>query len=148
MDITVYEKLYEALKVALEEFNTQSGFKAELSGYSPDSPKYPLIIFSEIRNQPKTHFYSRREQISSLGYRVDIFAKTAPITLPDKKKITMNKQEICRKLMQFATDFFQMKIGLNLISNNSFDSVGTQGELYQITLVFQQSHNDKREYFF
>lgn len=147
MDITVYDKLYEALKVALEEFNTESGFKAQISTYAPDEPKYPLLILSEIRNQPNGYFYGGREQVSSLGYRVDIFAKTSIITLPDKKKITLNKQQICRQLMQFITDFMQFKIGLNLISSNYNDSAGTQGELYQQILVFQQNYYENKEMF-
>lgn len=148
MDITVYDKLYEAFEIALQEFNAESGFKAELSGYSPDSPKYPLLILSEVRNQPYSPFIGIKERVSSLGYRVDIFAKTSIITLPDKKKTTMNKQQICRKLMEFVNNFMQVKIGLNLISNNSFDSVGTQGELYQITLVFQQNYYENKEFLY
>lgn len=148
MDITVYDKLYEALETALNEFNTKSGFKAQISPYAPDEPKYPLIILTEVRNQPKTHFYSRRERVSSLGYRIDIFAKTTPVTKQGTKtKVVVNKQQICRQLMQFITDFMQMNIGMNLISKNEFDSVGTQGELYQITLVFQQNYFENKEYF-
>lgn len=148
MDITVYDKLYEALETALNEFNTKSGFKAQICPYEPSSPQYPLIILTEVRNQPKTKIYSRIEQISSLGYSVDIFAKSAVITTPDKKKVTVNKQQICRQLMQFITDFMQWQIGMNLISKNEDGAVATQGELYRIILVFQQSHNDNREYFF
>lgn len=148
MDITVYNKLYESLEVALTEFNSKSGFGATISPYSPDEPKYPLIILTEVRNQPKTHFYSVRERVSSLGYRVDIFAKTALITSPNKKKEPFTKQQICRQLMQFITDFMQMNIGMNLISKNEFDSIGTQGELYQITLVFQQNYLENKEIFF
>lgn len=148
MDITVYPKLYEALEIALEEFNAETGFKAQIKTYSPDSPQYPLIVFSEVRNQPKTHIYSRREQIYSLGYKFDIYAKTSVITLPDKKKVTLNKQEICRQLMEFITNFMQFKVGMDLISNNFDDKAGTQGELYKQILVFQKSHNNNREYFF
>lgn len=148
MDITVYDKLYEALEIALNEFNTKSGFKAQISPYAPDEPKYPLIILSEARNQPHSQYNGIRQRVSSLGYKVDIYAKTSIITLPNKKKTTLNKQQICRELMQFITDFMQVKIGLNLISNNNFDSVGTQGELYQITLVFQQNYYENKEYFF
>lgn len=147
MDITVYDKLYEALEVALIEFNNKSGFGATLSRYSPEEPKYPLIIMDEIRNQPISSYTNYREEISSLGYRVDIFAKTALITKPNKTKEPYTKQQICREIMKFVVDFMQYKIGLRLISNNAFDSVGTQGELYQIVLVFQQNHNDKREIF-
>lgn len=147
MDITVYDKLYEALEIALNEFNNKSGFKANISHYSPSEPKYPLIILTEVRNQPKSYFYSRRECVSSLGYRVDILAKTSIITLPNKTKTTQDKQQICRQLMQFIADFMQINIGINLISKNEFDSIGTQGELYQITLVFQQDYLENKEMF-
>lgn len=148
MDITVYDKLYEALKIALNEFNDASGFKANISPYSPDEPSYPLFILTEVRNQPHSQYNGIRQRVSSLGYKVDIFAKTMLVTQPNKKKEVVNKQQICRQLMQFITDFMQVKIGLNLISNNNFDSVGTQGELYQITLVFQQNFYENKEYFF
>lgn len=147
MDITVYDKLYEALETALQEFNTASGFGANISPYSPDEPKYPLIILTEVRNQPRSRFYSVRERVSSLGYRVDIFAKTLLITKPDKTKKPHTKQQICRQIMQFVTEFMEYKLGFDLISNNSFDSVGTQGELYQITLVFQQDYLENKEMF-
>lgn len=148
MDITVYDKIYEALESALSEFNDKSGFKANISHYSPDEPKYPLIILTEIRNQPHSQYNGLKQRVSSLGYRLDIFAKTSIITLQSKKKTTVDKQQICRQLMQFATDFMQIKIGLNLISKNEFDNIGTQGELYQITLVFQQNYYENKEYFF
>lgn len=149
MDITVYDKLYEALKVALEEFNTQSGFGATIKQFVPTDQTYPLIVFTEVRNQPQTHYYSRREQVSSLGYSVVIQSKTLLVKKQgEKTKKEVNKQQICRELMKFITDFMQMKIGLNLISKNEFDRLGTQGELYQITLVFQQNYFENREYFF
>lgn len=145
MDITVYDKLYEALEAALTEFNNASGFGATLSPYSPDEPKYPLVILTEVRNQPRNRFYGTRERVSSLGYRVDIFAKTALITKPNKTKEPYTKQQICRQLMQFIAEFMEYKLGFNLISNNPFDSVGTQGELYQIILVFQQNYLENKE---
>ena len=148
MDITVYKKLYEALEVALVEFNNQTNFGVSLSPYSPEEPKYPLIVMDEARNTPISKYTHNREEISSLGYRVDIFAKTALITKPDKKKEPFTKQQICREIMAFVDNFMRRRIGLEQISYNYFDSVGTQGELYQIVLVYQQKHNDKREYFF
>ena len=155
MDITVYDKLYEALKVDLEKFNAKSGFNAQICTYAPDKPKYPLIIFSEVRNQPNNYFYGGREKVSSLGYRVDIFAKTAPVTTtvttkgakPKTVKPAVNKQQTCRELMQFVTDFMENKMGFELISNNYNDSAGTQGELYQQMLVFQQNYYENKEMF-
>lgn len=147
MNITVYDKLYEALDIVLKKFNTESGYNVGLAPFEPAEPQYPLVIFDEIRNQPQTVYYSSREEISSLGYRVDIFAKTATITPPNGKKGQVTKQQICRNIMQVVTDFLQKRIKLRLISNNSFPSVGTQGELYQIVLVFQRPHYDNREQF-
>lgn len=147
MDITVYDKLYEALEKALVDFNAKTGYNAALSPFEPQNPEYPLIIMYEVRNQPKTVLYSPREEISSMGYRVDIFAKTKLITPPDGEKKSVDKQTICRVIMDFITNFMQKGIGLRLISNNPFPNVGTQGELYEIVLVFQRDHFDNREIF-
>lgn len=148
MDITVYNKLYDTLEKAIKEFNKQSGIQASISGYEPASPKYPLVVFEEIRNQPYGNYDSPREPISSMGYKVSIFAKTSAITLPDKTKKTFNKQEICRELTGYIANFLQYKVGLTLISNNSFPTVGTQGELYEIILVFQRNYNIKKQFFY
>jgi hypothetical protein len=147
MDITVYDKLCEVLNTALTEFNSQTGFNANMAKYAPDEPKYPLLIITEVRNQPKTHFYSTRERTSSIGFKVDIFSKTTIITDENKNKTILDKQQTCRQLMQFVVDFMLGDIGVNLISKNEFDKVGTQGELYQITLVFQQNYLENKEYF-
>lgn len=147
MDITVYDKLYEALEAALNDFNATSGYKAKIAHYPPQNPEFPLVILTEARNQPQGAFYSHRERISSLGYKVDIYAKANVITL-NNQKIKLTKQQICRELMKYITDFMQYKVRLNLISNNSFDRIGTQGELYKTTLVFQKNYFENKEYFF
>lgn len=139
MDITVYDKLYEAFEKALQRFSDKSGITVAIAHYAPSKPSYPLVVFSEVRNQPRTTFYSNRQRISSLGYKADIFAKT---------KGAKTKMDIAREIMQFTVDFFQTSIGLNLISNNNFENVGTNGEIYQITLVFQQPYYENGEYFF
>lgn len=139
MDITVYDKLYEAVEQAITDFNAEHNYSVALAHYAPNSPKYPLVIMSENRNQPQTRYYGSRERVSSLGYTFEIYAKTIK---------TNTKQAICREIMQFITDFMQDGIGLNLISNNSFDNVGTQGELYRIVLVFQKPYYENKEYFF
>ena len=138
MDITVYDKLYEALDAAITDFNSTAKYKVALAHYAPNSPQYPLVVLYENRNQPYGRYSGSRERISSLGYTVEIYAKTkAPFT----------KQDICRQIMQFVVDFMQNKIGIGLISNNSFDNVGTQGELYRIVLVFQRPFYENKEHF-
>ncbi|MCM1440076.1 MAG: hypothetical protein NC131_12870 [Roseburia sp.] len=139
MDTTVYDKLYEVVELALTDFNAEHDYTVALSHYAPNSPKYPLVVMSENRNQPQTRYYGRREQVSSLGYTFETYAKTVK---------THTKLDICREIMQFITDFMQDTIGLNLISNNTFPNEGTQGELCRNVLVFQKAHNDNKEYFF
>lgn len=138
MDITVYDKLYEAVEKAITDFNKTAGYKVALAHYAPNSPQYPLVILSENRNQPLTRYYGSRERISSLGYTVEIYAKTV------KGK---TKQQVAREIMQFVVDFMQNEIKIGLISNNSFDNVGTQGELYRIVLVFQRPFFENKETF-
>lgn len=139
MDITVYDKIYEAFELALKDFNTESGFNVAIAHYAPSKPTYPLIVLSEIRNQPHGKFYAYNEGISSMGYKVDIFAKT---------KAPYSKQDIARKIMRFAVDFMQRRIKLLHIGTGFFENVGTNGELYEIALTFQQNFNEKQEYFY
>lgn len=138
MDITVYDKLYEAVEKAITEFNKTTGYKVAFAHYAPNSPQYPLVMLYENINQPRGGYRGSRERISTLGYTVEIYAKTA------KGK---TKQTICREIMQFIVDFMQDEIGIGLISNNSFDNVGTQGELYRIVLVFQRPFFENKETF-
>lgn len=139
MDITVYDKLYEAVEKAITDFNATHSYSVALSHYAPNSPKYPLVIMSENRNQPQTKYYGSRERISSLGYTFEIYAKTYK---------TFTKQAICREIMQFITDFMQDEIGMDLISNTPFPNEGTQGELHRQVLVFQRPYNENKEYFY
>lgn len=149
MDITVYQKIYEALELALDKYNAESSYRVALSRYAPQDPEYPLIIFEEVRNQPQGRYYGARERLSSLGYKVDIFARTkAVLDENDELDMRYNKQSIAREIMQFVVDFMQDKIGLQLISNNPFDNVGVNGELYQITLVFQQIYHENKQFMY
>lgn len=138
MDITVYDKLYEAVEKAITDFNAKSGYKVALAHYAPNSPQYPLVMLYENRNQPLTRYYGSRERISSLGYTVEIYAKTV------KGK---TKQQVAREIMQFVVDFMQNEIKIGLISNNEFDSTDQKREIYRIVLVFQRPFYENKETF-
>lgn len=138
MDITVYDKLYEAVERAITTFNATSAYKVALAHYAPNEPKYPLVILTENRNQPLTRYYGSRERISSLGYTVEIYAKTY------KGK---TKQQVAREIMQFVVDFMQNEIKIRLISNNEFDSTDQKREIYRIVLVFQRPFYENKETF-
>lgn len=138
MDITVYDKLYEALSKTINDFNTTSSYKVSVVQSAPNEPKYPLIVFSEPTNQPRGKYYGSRERISTLGYMVEIIAKAI------KGK---TKKQVCREIMQYVCDFMQNTIGIGLISKNEFDREGTQGELCRIVLVFQRPFFENKETF-
>lgn len=139
MDITVYDKLYEAAGIAInDEFNTSHSYKVTLTKIAPSSPKHPLVVMEEPTNQPRGKYYGSRERISTLGYKFEIHAKA----IKDKLNVT-----VCREIMQFITDFMQNKIGLSLISNNLFPREGTNGELCRIVLVFQRPFYENKETF-
>lgn len=149
MDITVYQKIYEALELALDKYNAESSYRVALSHYPTNEQEYPLVIFEEVRNQPQGRYYGTRERISSLGYKAEIYAQTK-VVLDENDELDMryNKQSIAREIMQFVVDFMQERIGLEQISKNEFPNVGVNGELYQITLVFQQSYLENKEFMY
>lgn len=138
MDISVYNKLFEAFKDGLAAFNERVDYNVALEKFAPLEPKYPLILLAETRNKPYRSYYGSREQISSLTYNVEIYTQT------QKGK---NKVDLAREIMQYTVDFFQNKLGFNLTSYNYFDGLGSQGELYRIVLVFDQNYFENKETF-
>ena len=147
MDILVYDKLKDALDKMFVDFNEQTGYGVTVVKQEPQNPEYPLVVLEETRNVPRTRWFTRRQEISSMGYTVKIYAKSKTVTPKDGKKTAVDKQTMCRVIMDFITNFMQRVIGLQHISTNQNPINGTQGEVYGLILVFQGYHNDNREIF-
>lgn len=134
MDIQVYDIIKEALK----EYNKslEENYGNTVVGVAPNRPTYPLTIFDEIRNVADRRYNTRYDKVSSIGYRVDIFAKT---------KGSVSKQTIARKLMKEIDDFLTNTVGLLQVSYN-VSELENDSSIYHIILTYSANlHNNRRQ---
>lgn len=134
MDITVYDKILEALK----EFNTSLGaqnYGNVVVGTAPSNPTYPLTVFDEIQNDPyrRTNI-TPLDRVDNLGYELNIYAKT-------KGKI--DKQTIARELAKELDDFLTNTMGLRQLSMNPVPNVN-DSSIYRINLRYTAKYFENR----
>ena len=132
MDIIKYEELKEGLK----EYNEKLGkpYGNEIVDYPPKNYASPNTIFIEVRNNA-TSFNSCFDRVASVGYRVEIYAKT-------KNKI--DKQKIAREIAYYV-DLFLTSKGLNRVSfnpNPNFNN--SDGAIYGLIMMYEGSLHENR----
>lgn len=132
MDIVVYDDILNGLK----EYNRNlaQNYGNNIVGIAPINPTYPLTVFDEIRNQANAAYNTPYDKVSSLGYRVDIFAKT---------KGNITKQSIARKLAKDIDNFLTNHVGLLQVSWN-INELENDSSIYQITLTYSANLHENR----
>ena len=135
MDIQVYDAIKDGLKAHFAALNLTKSYNPDIVGFEPSNPKYPMIKIDESRNVPYGNFTGKREKVASLGYRIDIYAKTTG---------SLSKQHIARTLAKHCEDYLNC-IGLKLVSWNRFENDGLNGDLYHIIMMYNASYNENRQ---
>lgn len=132
MDIVVYDKLLQALK----EYNSsiEQNYGNVVVPYPTQEPTYPYTVFDEIRNVADRRYNTVYDKVSSIGYRVDIYAKT---------KGSVAKQKIARKLMKYIDDFLTYNVGLLQVSYNA-NELENDSSIYHIILTYSANLNENR----
>lgn len=132
MDIVVYDDILNGLK----EYNRNlaQNYGNNIVGIAPIKPTYPLTVFDEIRNQANAAYNTPYDKVSSLGYRVDIFAKT---------KGNITKQSIARKLAKDIDNFLTNHVGLLQVSWN-INELENDSSIYKITLTYSANLHENR----
>lgn len=132
MDIVVYDDILNGLK----EYNRNlaQNYGNNIVGIAPINPTYPLTVFDEIRNQANAAYNTPYDKVSSLGYRVDIFAKT---------KGNITKQSIARKLAKDIDNYLTNYVGLLQVSWN-LNELENDSSIYQITMTYSASLHENR----
>lgn len=136
MDIVVYDNILNGAV----EYNSKLGDKNygnEVVAFSPESPTYPLTIIDEIRNVSNASWNTCFDRVSSLGYRVDIFAKT---------KGDVTKQTIARTVAEQMDYFMSQYVGLNRVSFN-VSPLEDKGSVYHIIMTYEGSLHENRRKF-
>lgn len=123
MDILTYEYLLQGLK----DHNAKAtqNYGNTVLRLPPKEPKYPISILREIRNS-STSYNTCFERVSSVGYRIDIYAKT-------KGKVT---HDIIARTIAKQLDEYMSFVGLERVSKNENELIDEQGAFYHIILTY------------
>lgn len=133
MDILAYGYVYQGLK----DYNdSQKNNGNTIVKTPPTNPTYPLTIFTEIRNVANPTYNSCFDRVSSVGYKVDIFAKT---------KGNKTKDTIAREIAQLV-DKYLSGIGLLRISFNISELVN-DSSIYHIIMTYSGNLHENRRNF-
>ena len=131
MDIQVYDSIFNGLK----EYNdsVEQNYGNDVVRFAPVKPSYPLTVLEEIRNVANPSFNSCFDRVSSIGYRVDIYAKT---------KGNMTKQKIARIVAQIV-DKYMTNIGLLRVSYNVIE-LENDSSIYHIIMTYAGNLHENR----
>lgn len=134
MDILTYEYLLNGVK----EYNTQieQNYGNVVVATPPNNPTYPLTVFDEIRNVANANYNSCYERLSSVGYRVDIYAKT---------KGNVSKQIIARRIAQ-EVDEYLTNVGLTRVSFN-VSELENDSSIYHIIMTYSGNLQENKRRF-
>lgn len=134
MDIQVYEDIYESLEVYLEKDNE---FENTLVHYPTTDTSYPFTVFEEIRNVANSRYNTCFNRLSSVGYKVEIYAK-------DIGKF--DKQTIARKIAKQVDDFLTNYVGLTRVTYLP-DNLVNDASQYRITMTYNGTLFENRRKF-
>lgn len=140
MQTELYEKIKEGLQEYIKNLKLPKSQTPTVVGFAPSSPTYPLIVIDEVDNTPYQNMTSFRQTVSSVSYKIDIYAKS----VGNQEKQT--KQDIARKLMKHCNDYCN-SIKLRQVSFNTFPNTGTNGAIYHITLMYSARFFENKQYF-
>ncbi len=135
METELYTQIFNALEAYVKEHYTD--MSVSVCHYSPEEPAYPIVILDETRNTPYSSFKGFVERVASIGYRIDIYARTV-----DGEQ---TKQSICRALAKVCDEFMTGKAGLRQISWNAVDGAGTNGELYRVMITYTGAYLENKQ---
>lgn len=132
MDIELYDIILEKL----QEYNNSlsDNYGNVILPYPSEKPTYPYTVFDEIRNIADKNYNTRSCRLSSVGYRIDIYAKDMG---------TINKQTIARKVAHILNDYLTYHCGLTQISWNRVE-LENDGSIYCITMTYSASLYENR----
>lgn len=131
MDIQFYEKILNGLI----DYNSsvEQNYGNSIVSYPPIKPTYPLTIFEEIRNVSNSAYNGCFDKVASVGYRVDIYAKT---------KGNITKHTIARKIAQIV-DKYLSNIGLIRISFN-VSELENDSSIFHIIMTYSGNLHENR----
>jgi hypothetical protein len=135
MNIGVYDDILDGL-TEYNEIHSTENYGNSVVPFATSKPTYPYTVFDEIRNMP-TRYNSCHDKVSSLGYKVEIYAKTEG---------NITKQTIARKIAKLMDDFLSGIVGLKQVSFNANPLIN-DASIYQIIITYENSFHENRARF-
>lgn len=132
MDITLYDNILD--KLTAFNNNLSDNYGNVVLPYPSEKPTYPYTVFDEIRNTANKSYNSHFCRLSSVGYRVDIYAKNMG---------KINKQKIARDIAKQLNDYLTYSCGLTQVSWNRIE-LENDGSIYCITMTYSASLFENR----
>lgn len=139
MDINVYPAIKQGLEehftALFEQKKITKSYNPVVVSFEPSKPTYPMLKIAESRNVPYDNFRGRLETVASLGYKVDIYAKTSG---------SISKMDIARVIAKHCNDYLTC-IGLRQVSWNYIENDGVNGDLYHIIIMYSADYFEQRQ---
>lgn len=132
MDINVYQNILRDMKTYNDNLS-DSNYGNVVVGFAPSNPTYPLTIFDEIRNTEVVGYTGKFQRLASLGYRVDIYAKT---------KGNRSKQAIARTIASQINTYLTEYVGLQQVSWNVVPL--EDDSIYHIVIMYSGNYHENR----
>lgn len=134
MDIQVYENILSGLEV-YNDTKSNENFGNTILSMPPLNPSYPITILQEIRNVANSSYNTCFDRVSSVGYRVDVYAK-------NKKNVT--GQTIARQIAKLVDEYLTNYVGLTRVSFNVVELVNS-GSIYHIIMTYSGNLLENRK---
>ena len=131
MEILLLGAIKKCLAKHLVDSASELGYTIDVVTKRPKTPKYPLVILTEVRNQPIPSGHDRRQAVASVAYQVSAFMNDA---------IGVNNQELTRKIIHSCNDFLTQRVGLKQASMNEFD-----GEPYETRAMYYAVYYENKQ---
>ena len=140
MDIKLYNDILEGLK----KWNEAEGkpFGNSVAKMQTTETKYPLTVFEEINNTANGQFATCYDRLSTLGYRLTVYAKDSR-----KGEVKTDKQEVARQIAQKMNEFLTDYVGLHQMGFSPKPMLN-DNSIYQIDLTYAADlHENRRRIF-
>lgn len=134
MDIETYPLLLDGLKEYIGSLEKNYG--NTVLAYPTIKPTYPCTVFDEIRNIANASYNTCHDRVASVGYRVDVFAKS---------KGRLTKQDITREIAR-QVDKYLTSVGLLRVSFNASE-LENDSSVYHIIMMYSATLFENRRKF-
>lgn len=137
MDIQFYQDIFDGLKQYNSTIEKNYGNKVydETPRFGTKTQiSFPITIIEEIRNNANPSYNSCFDRVASVGYSVNIYAKT---------KGSLSKKQIARGVALFVDKFLSEHVGLERIGFVP-DNIVADASLHRITMTYSGNLHENR----